>query len=69
MICRPHRANRLAEACEQRLPDHVVADIQLHDLAQRCDLLRGDIIKAVAGMDFEAGRTCQPGARDDALPF
>ena len=33
------------------------------------DRLRGRVIEAVAGMDFEAGRARQRRAGDDALPF
>ena len=33
------------------------------------DLLRGRVIEAVAGMDFEPGGARQRRARDDALPF
>ena len=56
---RPHRAHRLGEADEQRLPDHVVADIELDDLGQARDRLGGDVVEAVAGMDFEPGRARQ----------
>ena len=58
-----------AKADEQRLPDQVMADVEFDDLGQCRDLLRGHVVEAVAGMDFEAGRARQFGARDDPLPF
>src|ERR1700722_20027458 len=65
----PHRTYRVSEADEQRLPDHVIADVELDDFRQRRDLLRGGIIKPVTGMDFEARGARQGSARDNALPF
>src|SRR4051794_4726270 len=65
----PHRANGFAETDKQRLPNHVVADVQLHDFRQCGDGLGGGVIEAVPGMHLEAGRAPQSCAGDDPLPF
>jgi hypothetical protein len=50
-----HAADGLAEADEQRLPHHEVADVEFGDLGQRRDRLGGLVVEAVAGMNLEPG--------------
>src|SRR4029079_8442304 len=65
----PHGANGVAEADEERLPDHEVADIQLGDFAQRRDRLGRLIVEAMAGMNLEPRGAGKRDTLDDALPL
>ena len=63
------RFDGVGEPVEDRLADQEMADIELDDLRQRRDRLRGGVIEPVAGMDFEAEALGQQRAGADALPF
>ena len=66
---RAHEFHGLGQALEHRLADQKMADVELDDLRQRGDRLRGRIIEPVARMHFQADACGEQRAVADQLPL